>query len=329
LLDSIPVSCKSLSTYYHLNGKRLEEQYRNHLSNFLTWDQLAHADQWLLFEKNIGTHLSIDEVALTQGELYTVITNKAGKGKRGSLVAIVATTQSERVIEVLRKIPSKDRYLVEEITLDMAPTMEKIAKKAFPRATQVTDRFHVQKLAYDALQEIRIQYRWEAIEQENNEIALAKETGKTFKPNILDNGDTPKQLLARSRYLLFKSPNKWTAKQKFRAELLFERYPNLERAYKLTRELATIYQKTKDKAVAYTKLARWYDKVEKSEFSKSFGTVARSIQSHYRSILNFFDNRSTNASAESFNAKIKAFRLQFRGVRSVPFFLFRLSKIYA
>ena len=136
MLDSIPVSCKSLSTYYHLDGKRLEEQYRNHLSNFLTWDQLAHADQWLLFEKNIGTHLSIDEVALTQGELYTVITNKAGKGKRGSLVAIVATTQSERVIEVLKKIPSKDRYLVEEITLDMESTMEKIAKKSFPKNTK-------------------------------------------------------------------------------------------------------------------------------------------------------------------------------------------------
>ena len=184
MLDSIPVSCKSLSTYYHVNGKRLEEQYRNHLSDFLTWNQLDHADQWLLFKQNIGSHLSIDEVALTQGELYTVITNKAAKGKKGSLVAIVATTQSDRVIEVLRKIPSKDRYLVEEITLDMASTMKKIARKAFPKATQVTDRFHVQKLAYDALQEIRIQYRWEAIEQENNEIALAKEIGKTFKPHI-------------------------------------------------------------------------------------------------------------------------------------------------
>lgn len=283
----------------------------------------------MLFKDNLGPHLSIDEVALTQGELYTVITNKAAKGKTGSLVAIVATTQSERVIAVLKKIPLEDRYKVEEITLDMAPTMEKIARKSFPKATQVTDRFHVQKLAYDALQDIRIKYRWEAIEQENNEIALAKQTGSTYKVHILDNGDTPKQLLARSRYLLFKAPNKWTAKQKFRAELLFERYPDLEQAYKLTRELASIYQKTKDKALAYTKLARWYDKIEKSTFSKSFGTVARSIQSHYRSILNFFDKRSTNASAESFNAKIKAFRLQFRGVRSIPFFLFRLSKIYA
>ena len=42
-----------------------------------------------------------------------------------------------------------------------------------------------------------------------------------------------------------------------------------------------------------------------------------------------FDNRSTNASAESFNAKIKSFRAQFRGVRDIPFFIFRLAKVFA
>jgi transposase len=62
---------------------------------------------------------------------------------------------------------------------------------------------------------------------------------------------------------------------------------------------------------------------------EAFRTVSRSIQAHYLSILNFFTNRSTNASAESFNAKVKAFRATSRGVRDVKFFLFRLSKIYA
>ncbi|MBN2767209.1 MAG: transposase [Paludibacteraceae bacterium] len=72
------------------------------------------------------------------------------------------------------------------------------------------------------------------------------------------------------------------------------------------------------------------DQVERSGF-KSFGTVSRSIQNNYQYILNFFENRNrnTNSSAESFNAKIKAFIYQFRGVRDIPFFLFRLSKIYA
>ncbi|MEA4885890.1 MAG: transposase, partial [Bacteroides graminisolvens] len=50
---------------------------------------------------------------------------------------------------------------------------------------------------------------------------------------------------------------------------------------------------------------------------------------HYDTILNFFVNRQTNASAESFNAKVKAFRSQFRGVSDIPFFLFRLSRLCA
>ena len=40
-----------------------------------------------------------------------------------------------------------------------------------------------------------------------------------------------------------------------------------------------------------------------------------------------FVNRETNAFAESFNAKIKAFRAQFRGVGDIPFFIFRLCKL--
>ncbi|WP_224996962.1 transposase, partial [Cesiribacter sp. SM1] len=119
-----------------------------------------------------------------------------------------------------------------------------------------------------------------------------------------------------------------SASQAHRAEILFSRYPALEQAYNLSRDLAAIYQQTKVREVAFKKLALWYNKVEKAAF-KSFSTVARTIQNHYLSILNFFDNKSTNASAESFNAKIKAFRSQFRGVRNIDFFLFRLSKIYA
>jgi hypothetical protein len=60
--------------------------------------------------RNIGTHLAIDEVALSQGELYTIVTNKA-KGKKGSLVTIVAITKTEQVIEHVSKIDSKDKPL--------------------------------------------------------------------------------------------------------------------------------------------------------------------------------------------------------------------------
>ncbi len=108
-----------------------------------------------LFQDNIGPCLSIDETALSQGELYTVITNKDAKGKKGALVAMIKGTQSETVRAILEKIPLRKRNVVTEVTLDMAATMEKIVRFSFPKASWFTDRFHVQKLAYDAVQEMR------------------------------------------------------------------------------------------------------------------------------------------------------------------------------
>jgi transposase len=67
--------------------------------------------------------LSIDETSLSNGELYTILTNKAGKGKKGSIVAMIAGTKADAVISVIEKIPLKQRNQVTEITLDMAANM--------------------------------------------------------------------------------------------------------------------------------------------------------------------------------------------------------------
>lgn len=61
----------------------------------------------------------------------------------------------------------------------MATNMEIIATCSFPKATIVTDRFHVQKLTRAASHEKRITYHCEAIEQEKAEMALVKETGRS------------------------------------------------------------------------------------------------------------------------------------------------------
>jgi len=195
-----------------------------------------------------------------------------------------------------------------------------IVKKCFVKAIQITDRFHVQKLALGALQDIRIKYRWEAIDYENEQIKQAKLKQKDYNPAIFSNRDTKKQLLARSRYLLYKAPNNWTQNQYIRSKILFEQYPDIKKAYDLVKGLRNIFNTATSIQTAYTKLAHWYKDVELTEF-KAFNTIANTITINYRSILNYFINRSTNASAESFNAKIKAFREQFRGVKNVEFFL--------
>ena len=163
----------------------------------------------MLFSENIGEYLSIDETAFTNVALDTIVTNKAAKGKKGALVAMVKGTKAETVIRILLKILIEKRYKVKEVTVDMAGNMGLIVKKSFPKVTRVIDRFHLQNLTIEAIQEIRIKHRWEAIDNENDAIEYAKKKGRLYVAKVLANGDTVKQLLARSSSLFFKNPSKW------------------------------------------------------------------------------------------------------------------------
>jgi transposase len=327
-VDTQAHSIQSISSFYGISPSKLRRYYRNQLSGYQDWAHRDNASQGLIFPETISTQLSIDETSFSQGELYTVVSSKHAKGKKGTIVAIMKGTKAENIISILEKIPLRLRNKVEEITLDLAGNMGLIAKKCFPNAVQVIDRFHVQQLATEALQEIRIKYRWDAIDEENELIEKAKHSKKKYDPEILPNGDTVKQFLARSRYLLYKSEGKWSEDQQQRGGILFERYPEIENAYRISQELSWIFNNTGDKLYGFARLAKWNEKVEQSGF-KSFNTVSRTIILHHKRILNYFDNKSTNASAESFNAKIKAFRSQFRGVGDINFFLFRLTRLFA
>ena len=190
------------------------------------------------------------------------------------------------------------------------------------------DRFHVQKLALEAVQEERIRLRWQAIDEDNRLRKEAKASGKMYAPETLDNGDTRRELLVRSRYLLYKSPDKWSPSQKERAKTLFREYPSVKQAYSLSNSLRQIFNRNSTKDSARLNLARWYNDVEQSGID-SFHTIMDTIYLHYDEILNYYIHRSTNASAEQLNSKIKAFRKSLRGVQDLKFFFFRLSKIYA
>lgn len=326
-METIPTTSRSLDNYYHINGATFEKQYKEVLSGYRGWTELSHAENWLVFPENIGESICIDETAPSNGELYTVVTNRASRGGKGTLIAIVKGVAADTVTEAIMRISEEKRSVVKEITMDMSNSMHLIAKRCFPKAMRTIDRFHIQKLACDALQEMRIAHRWDAIQAETDSREEAKCRGKAYSPVVLANGDTHRQLLARSRYLLFKSADKWTESQRRRAVVLFETYPDLKEAYSLTHSLRLIFSKNTVKDAARLSLARWYDKVEKAGF-KSFNAISGTLYEHYDEVLNFFVNRETNAFAESFNAKIKSFRAALRGVTDIKFFLFRLTKLY-
>ena len=217
---------------------------------------------------------------------------------------------------------------MKEITLDMAESMKNIAKYSFFNATQVTDRFHVQQLVSEATQEIRILLRKEAIREENENIKLARKENKKYKFETFENGDTKKQLLARSRYVLFKPESKWHESQQKRSEILFREFPELKNAYDISMMFRSCYENSHSIAEARKSFEKWYQKVEEKNID-SFIVAAESIRLHETTILNYFTDRSTNASAESFNAKLKSFRSVVRGVRDKKFHLFRVAKLYA
>lgn len=327
-VDTRPDTMSNIASYYQVNSQKLQRHYKHIVSGFKEWNQLPHAEEYLLYPENITDKLSIDEVSLSKGELYTFITNKNTKVKnKQSVVAVINGTQAKTIQEVLEKISLEKRNQVKEVSLDMARNMGLAVENSFANSSMVIDRFHVVRLVMDALQHLRIKLRWKAIEEENTAIKQAKEKGEKYYPEMLANGDTLKELLARSRYLLYQFEQDWTINQSKRAALLFAKYPTLKSAYELTLCFRNIYQNT-DKTTALIQFNQWKEKVIATKIEE-FNTVVNSLEYHLENILNFFNHRSTNAYAESFNSKIKGFRANLRGVTDVKFFLFRLEKLFA
>ena len=157
--------------------------------------------------------------------------------------------------------------------------------------------------------------------------ALYKEKGLEYKPEILSCGDTLKQLMVRCSRLLVRKPNDWTESQAERAKVLFCRFPDMKEFYYLALRLGKIYSDYDNNDVTRPKLALWFNQVEQWN-CEEFNTVIKTFQNHYDRILNFFNDKRTNASAESFNCKLKTFRAEFRGVNDLKFYLYRVKQLF-
>jgi len=311
-----------------VKSKTLQKHYKHQVSDYHQWEQKHHAEDYLIFPENVTDSISIDEVSLSKGELYTIVTNKNTRCKnKKSVIAIINGTEAKIIEKVLLKLPLESRNKVKEISLDMAPNMALAARNCFIKSSLVIDRFHVVRLVCDAMQHLRTQLRWKVIDEENEAIKKAKEQGLKYKAEILTNGDTLRELLVRSKYLLYKYENGWTLNQKKRADLLFAKYPQIKQAYNLCIGFRNIYKCTL-KQQAIEKFIDWKNKVQQVNI-KEYNSVVNSIEHHFENIMNFFNNRITNANAESFNSKIKNFRANLRGVTDIKFFLFRLQKLFA
>ena len=348
-LETHPITARSFEKDYFIDGDAFERAYKKTISGFKEWTEAEHAEEWLVFPENIGPYLCIDETCLSTGEVYTIVSNKDAHGKKGCIVSIIKGTKARDVIKNLKRIDSLLLAQVKEVTLDFSESMHSIVKACFPNAMITLDRFHHQQFCLEAVQEVRIAFRREEMTRVANEreefrlmLKAFAEKGETptdkdgnpirlnaaYHPEKLENDETRAEILARSKYLLMMSPNKWTDPQKKRAAILFREYPEIEKAFGLSHSLRMIFSQRCSKEDGQKSLKKWYKEV--GEYgNKAFNDIAAAMYDREDEILNYFVNRSTNAAAESLNAKIKQFRAQLRGIIDRKFFLFRLTRIYA
>ena len=353
------MTARCVGRFFRTDGKYLGRVYKEHLSDFSEWEQKSHAGDWVLLEGNMGERLSIDETMLHK-DLFTFLSNKDGHGKRGTLIAAVKGTTVADVTKILFMIPEEKRMKVREVTMDFSDSMRGIVEAMFPNAKIVIDCFHIVQLVGKGLEEIRLKLKRKARAEEKkserefkkalerrakNRKAYAKKhkpkkskNGKRlgrppkrrnekYEQQKLSNGETKTDLLTHVRYPLMKSGEDWTDFQKKEMALLFEMEPRMKDAYSLLCSLRCIFKKLQSRDEAREELHAWYTSVGKSAIHELFA-VRDTIKSKEEYVLNYFINRSTNASAESLNSKMKGFRTQVRGVADLPFFMYRLMKIF-
>jgi transposase len=323
-----------------LNGQTLRKQYKEKISDYRGWEQSDHAEEYMLFPGNFGKDMSLDETCLSNGEVYTILTNKAAHGGKGALAAMVRGVASDTVSAILKAVPREIRRKVATVTTDLSSAMMLTVRTVFPKAMLINDRFHVQQLVTDAIDQMRIGFRWQVLAEENKAIREHRAKRKAahtraekglvgeWEPKRMENGETKPQIMARSRHIILMHKTKWNAQQQARAAVLFRMFPKLEEAYNIYLKLVDIFNKKSGPGVARLNLARWYNDVEAFGHD-GFSKVIETFENHNDTIINYFEDRLTNASAESFNAKIKAFRTQFRGVGDIKFFMFRLATLYS
>ncbi len=86
---------------YCVNGKCFADLYRNKLSGYAQWCERELGSGIYFNAVNIGSYMSLDETCLSNGEVWTFLTNKDGHGGRGTLAAAIPGTKSDEIISIL------------------------------------------------------------------------------------------------------------------------------------------------------------------------------------------------------------------------------------
>lgn len=238
--------------------------------------------QWLETNRSRITPriLGIDEVMIG-GEYRAVMTNLEMK--------TIYDIQEKRTLASLTKFfqAINDRDSIEWIAADMWGPYKSLFAAQAPQAKFVIDKFHVVRMASDALEQIR----------KSLQKTLSQEEALLIKKNI--------------RWSLLKGKNKRTDSDWELIEHIRQYHPRLAIAFDLKEAFYAIYDND-TRQDAEKAFQEWEQSIP-LEYKKEFGGVAKTVNNHHQDIFNYFDCPITNAYTEAFNGLLQVVNRMGRG----------------
>lgn len=233
-------------------------------------------------------HIGIDELSYRRHHQYvTVVVDH----ERGAVVWAAEGKSGATVRKFFEELGEERKRQLQSVTLDLSAAYIEAVRSEAPQAMLIFDRFHVQRLAHDALDAMR--------REQVRELAGSDE-GKALK---------------KTRWALQKNPWNLTQPESERLSLVQKHNQSLYRAYLLKNALIDVLNR-RQYYVARRKLDEWYDWAVRSRL-EPFRKLARTIRKHQSGILNYISTGLSNGPTEGKNGKIRAITRRAYGFHSV------------
>jgi transposase len=178
---------------------------------------------------------------------------------------------------------------LEAVTIDLSAAYIKAVTEASPEARLIFDRFHVQRLAHDALDEVR---------RAEVRAALADD----------------KEALKKTRWALHKNPWNLVGFEHQKLADLQRANGPIYRAYLLKESLLAVLDR-RQVHVARAKLEQWIDWARRSRLP-AFARLSKTIARHREGILAYVQTRANNGRVEGLNGKARTITRRAYGFHS-------------
>lgn len=256
-------------------------------------DLIADLEKTVRYETPII--MGIDEVMLA-GDYRCVITNLA----TNNVFQMLEFRTQEHLKPFFEKMPDKEK--VEWVCTDMWRPFKRSFSLYLPNAKLIIDKFHVVKMASEALDEERKKYQ----------STLTKDERVYVKKSI--------------RWLTLKRPESLTTAERTALEVVRQTIPALAKAYDVKEAFFKIYD-FPDKAAAMKAFDEWENALPKNELER-FRSLAKTVHNHYEDIFAYWDSPTpiTNAYTECLNGLIKVSNRMGRGY---SYEIIRAKTLYA